>query len=804
MKYPRAPLAPGCGACLLGAGLWLMASMARSDTEQAAGQLGITSPLARAPAAMAVSQIEPTPAPGVRYLETRSQRAITLGLDNLDHARAAADLRRYTLASLTDPRYLDPVEAVGTGSDQQVVGFGAKRQPIVEARLHLLFPHPLQPGQDYRLDASLVPGADGRPLGPAAAALPVAYWPERQSGSIQVNQLGYAPRARKYAYLGNWLGTLGPLPLDGTRFEVISATTGLPVFAGEAKLRTSADPWSGHDVHEADFTTLITPGRYRLRVAGLGVSDAFDIAPDVYEPVYRSVLRLFYHHRNTTPVTLPWADPGHERSAGGVPALLDGVFHAAVGHSPLGRGETPGDYLPVSRGWYDAGDFGQYVVNLGPVWYQIGAAIDLAPSVFRDGDLGIPESGNGIPDALDELEWGMDWLLSMQDPEDGGVYSRIASATWDNVLPHRIDQPRLVFEKTSHATAVFAAVAAIHARLLRGYRPERAGEVLGAAEAAWEFMRTRPQWPAEGDRYRNPEGIRAGEYADPSARDNLLWASAELYRTTGKEGYREAYRRLAGEVDVNPTGNVSFQDQGQAALWAFLKADQAGRDPDLAGKAKSTLIAAADWRIRKAEEHPFRAPIHHAIQWVGWGSFARSTAATLPLLQAYHLTGKEIYREWAWLSPHPQLGANPQGLSYITGVGARSALFPLSKLSQMDGIAEPLRGLPVHGPHFHLPALWGEMRAVNEAYFPPNKPSATQPKDAQDFRDAYPVLRRYTDSDALPPMSEPTVAEYAQVGAAYALLRDEDLLSKTNSGAGGAAKGPGVATPASRGHAALE
>ena len=66
------------------------------------------------------------------------------------------------------------------------------------------------------------------------------------------------------------------------------------------------------------------------------------------------------------------------------------------------------------------------MTNAAPVWYAIAAAHDLAPGNFRDGDLGIPESGNGIPDILDELEWGMDWALTMQD-EDGGVFWRIAS-----------------------------------------------------------------------------------------------------------------------------------------------------------------------------------------------------------------------------------------------------------------------------------------------------------------------------------------------------------------------------------------
>jgi endoglucanase len=269
--------------------------------------------------------------------------------------------------------------------------------------------------------------------------------------------------------------------------------------------------------------------------------------------------------------------------------------------------------------------------------------------------------------------------------------------------------------------------------------------------------------------------VHAGEYADASARDNLLWAAAELFRTTGEARYRDAYEKLLPDIRFDPTAGVTYKDTGLAALWAYAMTEDGDKAPGLHAKARDTLIAAADWYIRKARENPFRAPVHQHIGFVGWGSFGRSTRATLPLLQAHKLTGERSYLAWAWQTPSPQLGANPQAVSYITGIGARSPLHPLSKLSKFDGSVSPLRGIPVHGPHFHLPGLWAEMISVNGGYVPRGKPAAEQPKLAADFAEAYPVLRRYTDSDYLPPMSEPTVAEYAEAAVAYALLRNADL-----------------------------
>ena len=491
--------------------------------------------------------------------QLRSSRAITLVLHNLDPQQTTLGTQDFSLQSDHDPAYREAQAALRLGLDRQVTGFVDDQTAITETRVHLLFPHALQDGLPYRLHAPAV----------GQANMPVTWQADQPSGSIQLNQVGYLPAARKLAYIGNWLGSAGPMPVDATDFHVIDTDSGDTLLQGKLELRAAGDPWSGNDVYMADFSALQKAGNYRLRVAGLGLSDSFRIAADVYDAVYRSTARHFYHHRNSTSIRAPWAAAGYERP-GGVPAHLDAMFHAAVADSPLGNHEVANSHQGISGGWFDAGDYGQYIPNAAPVWYVIGAALDIAPQRFRDGDLNIPESGNALPDLLDELEWGMDWALQMQDPANGGVYFRVASATWDSSLPHEIKKARLIAEKTTHATAAFAAMAAIHARLLADHRPARAATVLAAARHAWEFLQTHPQWPVEGDRYHNPKGIHAGEYHDPSAQDNILWAAAELYRSTGEASYHDAYLASVDQVKIDPTGVVSFKDQGMAAHWAYL------------------------------------------------------------------------------------------------------------------------------------------------------------------------------------------------------------------------------------------
>lgn len=700
-------------------------------------------------------------APAAPHVEVLGDRALRVVVPGLDPRTCCSDPQVVVIGPARNSHAARiPVRKIGL--DRQVTALPAAPAPaVVTTRISVALERALEPRVRYVIR---VP-----PLGLECFA---TYDPQARSPAIAVNQLGYAPGARKVALVGDWLGTAGAMPVDASEFELVDAA-GRSVWHGPLVLRARADPWSGDDVYAADFSEYQRTGRYRVRVQGVGTSDEFEIRDDVYRDAYRTVLRVLYHQRNSTPIDARFAAPGYART-GGVPSHLDAVFDSTVAGSPLGNDESRGSYRPVRGGWFDAGDYGQYVVNAAPVWFSVGLGLDLAATRFRDGDLGIPESGNGAPDVLDELDWGFEWLLSMQDARDGGVYSRVASEQWDDGLPAQVRRPRLIAEKTTHATASFAAAAAIHARLFEKHRPDRAAAALAAARRAWQFLASHAQWPAEGERYRNRPGMHAGEYADPSALDNRMWAAAELLRTTSQTQYLDYFEQNFAKLKLDPTGEVTYSNQGMAAVWAYLQSNHPDRDAATVAAARKALIAGADWRIRQMEANPWLAPAHPRRSLTGWGNFAQSARAALTLLQAHQLTGERRYLEWAWVTPGAELGLNPQGMTYITGLGARSPRHPLSKLSQYSGAAAPLPGLPVNGPHARLPGAWPTTRLVTTAYWPLPLEDGQGP----DGGDGYPVLRRYTDSDQLPPMSEPTVAEIARIGVAFGLLSDGAVLSR--------------------------
>jgi len=705
------------------------------------------------------------------YIQLISSRSFVVGLA-ADKVDQSVDGGRFKVSSLLPKTNLTIEKA---GRSRVIVGFDKSNHPISELRIHLLLAEPLLKNQDYRLEMPLN----------GSLSLEFSYQPEFTSPSIQVNQLGYLPNASKRAFAGNWLGTAGPMPVDDLDFVVSHRDSGQIVFKGELEKVTDQDAWSGNAVYRADFSEVQNEGEYILAVSGLGNSQAFSISKDVFKPAFQKVFRLFYHSRNSTGISAPWSDPGYERPEG-IARELTALIHPAVVTSVFSTGEIPESYKMVRRGWFDAGDYGQYVANVAPVWHAFGVGLELMPGFFSSDDFNLPESNNGIPDIIDELEWGMDWLLTMQNPGNGGVYSRSVPLMWDESLPQDVKRPRYLFEITSHATASFAAMAALHSRLVSERNPERAALVLSASKSAWDFLEKTEQWPAESVLYKNPQNVHAGEYQDDSATDNRLWAAAELYRATEDENYKTAFIKLFRDVKIDPTERVSFRHQAMAAFWSMHQAllenvqnintASATHDTQLQQQLAKILISSADWYLRKADEHPFDAPVHHYMKYTGWGSFAHSTRAVLPLLQAWSITGDQAYCRRSAAMTNPQLGANPQSISYITGIGERNPRYPLSLLSKLNSKAEPLNGIPVNGPHYHLPAIWPSTRAVNDTYFPAN----TENDDGAGIYKAYPALRRYVDSQLLPPMSEPTVAEYALTAAAFGLLSDETLLCATD------------------------
>src|SRR5512135_1931388 len=221
---------------------------------------------------------------------------------------------------------------------------------------------------------------------------------------IRLDQAGYLPGMPKLALV------VAKVPAKD--FSIRKTSDGAVVFLGRLTGPVE-DADSGDRVQAADFTKFTRNGTYYVEVPGVGRSWDFTIAPDVYNRVYYLAMRSYYGQRCGTAVDLGPEFPGYAHAA----CHLEGAYHASSGRS--GPKKTTG-------GWHDAGDYGRYIVNSGITTGTLLWTWELFGPRVQKISLNIPESGNSMPDILDEVRWNLDWMLSMQD-EDGGVWQKQTS-----------------------------------------------------------------------------------------------------------------------------------------------------------------------------------------------------------------------------------------------------------------------------------------------------------------------------------------------------------------------------------------
>jgi len=500
--------------------------------------------------------------------------------------------------------------------------------------------------------------------GSAAAETPI----------VKVNQIGFLPESQKLA--------VAPQSA-GNRFEVVPAAGGKAVFSGQFGAPTRWDA-SGETVRIADFSGLAAPGQYRIRVDGLPLSDAFTVKPDNYRALSAASLKAFYFNRTAIALAPQYAG-AWARPAGHPDDKV--LVHA----SAASNARPTGAVIASSKGWYDAGDYNKYLPSSGITTYTLLAAYEHFPRWFDKLDVNIPESGNGVPDVIDEAMWNLEWMLSMQDPLDGGVYHKLTNLKFDAmVLPHLAQkEPRYVVAKSTAAALNFAATMAAASRVLAPYQkqyPGMAAKMLAASEAAFKWAQANPALL-----FKNPADVVTGEYGDARVDDEFAWAAAELYISTGKDSY---YTALQPETVSN---TYPAWDDVRGLAWMSL----AHHRDRLTPLADRTLIAARvdglaarlanEWRTSG-----YRVPMR-AADFV-WGSNAVMLNQAMMLLQGYRLNGKPEYLQASQSALDYVLGRNALGYSFVTGFGARPSMHPHHRPSQGDSVAAPVPGWVTGGP----------------------------------------------------------------------------------------------------------
>jgi endoglucanase len=505
--------------------------------------------------------------------------------------------------------------------------------------------------------------------------------------AIRLNQIGFYPNGPKFAVA---VGTTSNV------FYLIAADQVDTVFAGT--LGTAQNwPHSGETVKLINFTAFQGTGEYTIVVPDLGQSHPFFIKDYVHQDLSAAAIKGYYFQRASTALNEAYAGKWN-RPAG----HLDTQVRVHASAATAARPENT--IISSSKGWYDAGDYNKYIVNSGISTYTILAAYEHFPAYYREFQLNIPESGNNIPDILDEALWNIQWMLTMQDPNDGGVYHKLTTANFSGmVMPHQDTATRYVVQKGTAATLNFAAVMAQASRIFKDFAvemPEFDQTCLTAALNAWRWARRNPNvrysQSALNAAY-NPD-INTGEYGDGNFSDEFRWAAAELFITTKADSFLAASNPLSGSFGVPAWPNVNT-----LGLYSLVF-HRAKLGPAKSGAVDTTFAVSALLSLARGLRDEAGRSAYHVVMGVSnsdfvWGSNAVAANQGMALIQAYNLTGDKSFLDAALQNLDYLLGRNAVGYCFVTGFGSKPPLHIHHRQSEADGIVDPVPGLLAGGPN---------------------------------------------------------------------------------------------------------
>ena len=477
---------------------------------------------------------------------------------------------------------------------------------------------------------------------------------------IFINQAGYRPQDKKTAVM----------PFSCTAFDIINEKNDI-VFSGTVS-HHGMDEMSGDDVYIADFSDFKDNGKYRISADGK-ISAIFEISEDVNKPVLRDLMRAFYYLR----------------CGEGLAEKHAGVYkHGECHMEKAVLWEDNNIALDVSGGWHDAGDYGRYVTAGVCALAHLLNAYMMFPKLEKL-VLDIPESGNGVPDILNECRVELEWILKMQRP-DGGVYHKATTKMHAPfIMPEDDKEQMYVFPVSSMAVADTAAICAMASRIY-SFDKEFSEQLAKAAFLSYDWLEKNPGFIG----FKNPEGCNTGGYGERDDISNRFWAAAEMYVLTGKEKYHDDMKRQLQE-DFFLAG-LGYGDVGGFGALSYLRFAE-NKDSQIAKKLADTFIYKSKELAEKSERCGYGAAMvendYH------WGSNMELLKYGMTFIIADYITGEKKFADYARKQADYLLGVNAMGISYVTGTGEYRCNYPHLRPAHADGIEECIPGMVSGGPN---------------------------------------------------------------------------------------------------------
>jgi len=505
---------------------------------------------------------------------------------------------------------------------------------------------------------------------------------------ILVNQVGYLPNSLKIALLRE----------KSDMFSIVEAGSGKIVYTGKPG---AFRYWnlSGDSVSTADFSAVVRPGKYQVSINNNSVrSYLFEIGNDVYNNIAKASLKAFYLNRSGMEIT-PQYGGKWARPAGHPDTMV--IVHSSAASLLCPEGFV----LSSPGGWYDAGDYNKYIVNSGISTYTLLLFCQMYPEYCNRLNCDIPESKNKIPDVIDELLYNLRWMLTMQDPCDGGVYHKLTNKQFcDFVMPDKATAPRYVVLKSTAASLDFAATMSMASRVFeKSSLPEL--KTLGitcleAAKKAYAWAKANP-----AVYFKNPPDISTGAYDDTTVEDEFFWAETEL-------GLAENNPALVSKaaIDSQEMKVPSWDYSGISGIISLSLAENP-KFKKYQAEARKTLLTFADRLVEKSVNSPYNV----SLDFYKWGSNSDVANIAILKLVAFKISNDKKYLSSVQGEADYLLGRNTTGYCFVTGFGTKRVMHIHHRPSGADGVAEPCPGFLAGGPNT---IVMDDCLDVNRSRFP--------------------------------------------------------------------------------------
>ncbi len=552
---------------------------------------------------------------------------------------------------------------------------------------------------------------------------------------IVVDQFGYLPDAQKIAVIRDPQTGYDAVKsfTPGATYQLINLATNEVVLSAAPSRwnQGETDTSSGDKAWWFDFSSITTSGNYAVvdNTNNLRSPD-FKIDANVYKPVLKEAFRTFFYQRAGFPKQEPYADA----------AWVDSASHLAAGQDSEARlysdKTNAATAKDLSGGWYDAGDYNKYTTWAADYVLTLLHAYIENPAAWGD-DFNIPESDNGIPDIIDEVKWGLDWLKKMQDATGNnsvlsivGLSHNIGTNGPIASPPSTATTPSYYGTASTNATMSTAAAFAFASKVLGEQNnaglTSYANDLKTRAEAAWTWAVANPDVTFfNNDESRQPGSANLGagqqepidwNTGTASTKDRATkkrMAAVYLYAATGGASYKSHLEADYVNADLK-TFSDSFREMENTALLYY--ASLAGVTPSVATDIntwfKNAMNSSDNWQAMTAKKDPYFA----YINYYGWGSNSTKSAKGSMFMDLieFNITGFDTTaaKNSALTYVNYLHGVNPQGKVYLSnmyGLGVYNSVNEFYHTWFTDGSAKwdkvstsiygPAPGFLVGGPN---------------------------------------------------------------------------------------------------------